>query len=65
LDGEKAGCLGMDDRLVVIHELGSYCSTICSECQTFRTVGLVISFGVDALDNIVGTLFAYAGTGFE
>jgi hypothetical protein len=52
----------MGDGRVVFHELGSYLSTYGSNCWAFRIVGPVITLAVDALDNIMDTLFAYAGT---
>jgi hypothetical protein len=53
----------MYDRRVICHELGSGLSKDGRDGRTFRIVGRVVSFAVDVLDNIVGTLFAYAGTG--
>ena len=52
----------MSNGQMVFHELGSYLNTYASNCWAFRIVGLVITLAVDALDNIVETLFAYAGT---
>jgi hypothetical protein len=52
----------MDDGWVVCHELDWCLRTDGSNHQTFGIVGLVISFTVNALDNIMGTLFAYTGT---
>jgi hypothetical protein len=52
----------MDNGWVVFRELGSYLSKDGSDCQIFRIVGLVFQFEVDTWNNIMGMLFAYAGS---
>ena len=52
----------MGNGWVGFHELGSCLSTDGSNCWTFTIIGSVMTLAVDALDNIMDTLFAYAGT---
>ena len=52
----------MGNGRVVFHKLGSYFCTYSSNCWTFGIIGSVIAFAVDALDDIMVALFAYAGT---
>ena len=52
----------MGSGRVVFHELGSCLRTDGSNCWAFGIIGSVIALAVDALDNIMDTLFADAGT---
>ena len=62
LEDEQEGCLGTGSGQVVFHVLVSCLSTDGCKCWAFGNIGLVIMLAVDALDNIIDILFAYAGT---